>query len=63
VPDLEADIAATEARVGELEASLLTADIYRDPARLKQTMADLEAAKAKLQTLYEHWEEAVELNG
>jgi ATP-binding cassette subfamily F protein 3 len=63
VPDLEADIAATEAKVGELEASLLTADVYRDPARLKQTMADLDAAKVKLQTLYEHWEEAVELNG
>jgi hypothetical protein len=26
-------------------------------------MADLDAAKAKLPQLYEHWEEAVELNG
>jgi iron-sulfur cluster repair protein YtfE (RIC family) len=26
-------------------------------------MAELEAAKARLPALYEHWEEAVELNG
>ena len=37
--------------------------IYKDPARLKQTMADLDAARAALPGLYEHWEEAVELNG
>jgi ATP-binding cassette subfamily F protein 3 len=61
--DLEAEIAATEARVTELEAALQDVGIYKDPPRLKQTMADLEAAKAKLPGLYEHWEEAVELNG
>jgi ATP-binding cassette subfamily F protein 3 len=63
VPDLEADIAATEAKVAGLEAALQTADVYRDPPRLKQTMADLEAAKDALARLYQHWEEAVELNG
>ncbi len=63
VPDLEADIAACEARVAELEAALQDVDLYKDPPRLKQTMADLEAAKARLPQLYEHWEEAVELNG
>ena len=63
VPDLEADIAACEARIAELEAALQDVDLYKDPPRLKQTMADLEAAKARLPGLYEHWEEAVELNG
>jgi ATP-binding cassette subfamily F protein 3 len=63
VPDLEADIAATEAKVNELEAALQTADVYRDPPRLRQTMADLEATKDRLALLYQHWEEAVELNG
>jgi ATP-binding cassette subfamily F protein 3 len=63
VPDLEADIAATEAAITRLEAALQEVDLYKDPPRLKQTMADLEAAKARLPQLYEHWEEAVELNG
>ncbi|HET6572697.1 MAG TPA: ABC-F family ATP-binding cassette domain-containing protein, partial [Fimbriiglobus sp.] len=63
VPDLEADIAATEATITGLEAALQGVDLYKDPPRLKQTMADLEAAKAQLPRLYEHWEEAVELNG
>jgi ATP-binding cassette subfamily F protein 3 len=63
VPDIEADIAATETKVNDLEASLQTAEVYRDPARLRQTMTDLEAAKDSLAKLYQHWEEAVELNG
>jgi ATP-binding cassette subfamily F protein 3 len=63
VPDLEADIAAAEAKVAELEALLQTADVYRDAPRLRQTMSDLEATKDKLALLYQHWEEAVELNG
>jgi ATP-binding cassette subfamily F protein 3 len=61
--DVEADIAATEAQITELEAALVSPDVYRDAAKVKQTMADLEAAKARLPQLYEHWEEAVELNG
>ncbi|MDB5311772.1 MAG: putative transporter ATP-binding protein [Gemmataceae bacterium] len=63
VPEIEADIAFTETKVVELEAALQTADVYRDAPRLRQTMADLEAAKDKLALLYQHWEEAVELNG
>jgi ATP-binding cassette subfamily F protein 3 len=63
VPDIEADIAATETKVNDLEASLQTAEVYRDPARLRQTMTDLEAAKDSHAKLYQHWEEAVELNG
>jgi ATP-binding cassette subfamily F protein 3 len=63
VPDLEADIAACEATITRLESALQDVDLYKDPPRLKQTMADLEAAKARLPQLYEHWEEAVELNG
>ena len=62
VPDLEADIAATEAKVTSLETALQSADVYRDPARLRQTMTDLETNKDALARLYQHWEEAVELN-
>jgi ATP-binding cassette subfamily F protein 3 len=60
--EVEAEIAATEARIAEWEAALTTPDVYRDAAKVKKTMADIEAARAKLPGLYEHWEEAVELN-
>ena len=63
VPDLEADIATTEQKIASLEASLQTPDVYRDANRLKDTMSDLEKAKDALALLYQHWEEAVELNG
>ncbi|MBN9122820.1 MAG: ABC-F family ATP-binding cassette domain-containing protein [Planctomycetes bacterium] len=63
VPDLEADIAATEQKIADLEAALQTSDVYRDATRLRDTMADLEKAKNALALLYQHWEEAVELNG
>ena len=63
VPDLEADIAAAEAKVTALEAALQTPEVYRDAGRLRATMTELEATKNGLATLYQHWEEAVELNG
>ena len=63
VPDLEADVAATEAKVAALEAALQSPDVYRDAPKLRQTTTDLEAAKDALARLYQHWEEAVELNG
>ncbi|HEX4611115.1 MAG TPA: ABC transporter C-terminal domain-containing protein, partial [Urbifossiella sp.] len=63
VPDIEADIAVTEAKVGVLEAAMQSPDVYRDAPKLRQTMVDLEAAKNALAKLYQHWEEAVELNG
>jgi hypothetical protein len=35
---------------------------YRDGERVKQTTKAFEETKVNLQQLYEHWEEAVELN-
>jgi ATP-binding cassette subfamily F protein 3 len=63
VPDLEADIAKTEKKVTDLEVALQTPEVYKDATRVRDTMADLEATKDKLALLYQHWEEAVELNG
>src|SRR5262249_41097961 len=63
VPDLEADIATTEQKIADLESSLQTPEVYRDAARVRETMAELEKAKDALALLYQHWEEAVELNG
>ena len=62
VEDLEADIAAQETRLRGLEEAMASPDLYRDAAKVKQTTKDFEDSKAKLAQLYEHWEEAVELN-
>jgi ATP-binding cassette, subfamily F, member 3 len=61
--DIEAEIHATEAKIVELEAALQDVEIYKDAAKLKTTMGDLDSVKAKLPGLYDHWDEALELNG
>ena len=63
VEDLEKEVMEQEELVAELEARLASPEIYRDAALVKETMTDFEDAKDRLKTLYEHWEEAVELNG
>jgi ATP-binding cassette subfamily F protein 3 len=62
VADLEADIAAQETRLRELEELLASPALYRDGDKVKETTRGFEETKAELQRLYEHWEEAVELN-
>jgi ATP-binding cassette subfamily F protein 3 len=62
VDDLEADIAASEALVAELQQQLGNPDSYRDGQRVKEIRASFEAAHSDLTRLYEHWEEASELN-
>lgn len=62
VEDLEADIAATETELRQLEENLASPELYRDGDRVKATTRAFEETKAHLQQLYEHWEEAVELN-
>jgi ATP-binding cassette subfamily F protein 3 len=62
VEELEADIAKGETQVRELEQLLASPELYRDGDKVKDTMRSFEEAKTRLQQLYEHWEEAVELN-
>jgi ATP-binding cassette subfamily F protein 3 len=62
VEDLEADIARAETRLRELEELLASPDLYREGERVKETTQSFEETKRQLQQLYEHWEEAVELN-
>ncbi len=62
VEDLEKDIAAGEVRLKELEELMASPDLYRDGDRVKETTQAFEEMKAGLARLYEHWEEAVELN-
>ena len=60
--EIEADIAATETRLRELEEQMASPELYRDGDRVKETTRAFEEVKAQLAQLYEHWEEAVELN-
>lgn len=62
VEEIEADIAAGEVDLAELEAKMASPDLYRDGDKVKETTRAFEEMKAKLARLYEHWEEAVELN-
>jgi ATP-binding cassette, subfamily F, member 3 len=62
VEDLEADIAVGEAEVAQLESALADGELYRDHVKFREAMDRFEDAKAKLRQLYEHWEEAAELN-
>jgi ATP-binding cassette subfamily F protein 3 len=60
--EIEADITAAETQVRELEELMASPDLYRDGEKVKETTRSFEETKAKLQQLYEHWEEAAELN-
>jgi len=60
---LEAEIAALEATMMEMETSLTLPEVYRDGIRVQELMQDIADAQARLPELYEHWEEATELNG
>jgi ATP-binding cassette subfamily F protein 3 len=62
VEELEADIALEETKLRELERLLASSELYRDGDRVKDTTQSFEDTKARLRQLYEHWEEAVELN-
>ena len=62
VDEIEDDIAVTEEELHELEALMASPDLYRDGDKVKETTGAFEATKVKLKQLYEHWEEAVELN-
>ncbi len=62
VHDLESDIAAAEARLAELQAEMGNPDFYRDGLRVKESREEYDEVHAQLAQLYEHWEEAVELN-
>jgi len=62
VEDLEREIAECEATIAECEARLSEPETYRDGQRARTTRETFEAAQARLAGLYEHWEEAIELN-
>lgn len=62
VDELETDILEHEQRIDELHTRLADPDVLRDGDRVKDAKAELEDVESALATLYEHLEEAIELN-
>ncbi len=61
-PDIEREIAEKEAVLAEFEDLLGQPATWRDPIKARETQLKHEDLKKELARLYEHWEEAVELN-
>jgi ATP-binding cassette subfamily F protein 3 len=62
VADLEAEIHQVESRIEQLHQALASPDVLRDGEKVRQAKAELDNQQQHLSTLYEHWEEACELN-
>ncbi|MDD4788057.1 MAG: ABC transporter C-terminal domain-containing protein, partial [Pirellulales bacterium] len=62
VEEIEAEIFERESRLEQLQAALSDPVTLRDGDRVRQTMSQIAGERDRLGTLYEHWEEATELN-
>ena len=62
VDDLETDIFRRESRIEQLHKSLASPELLRDGQRVKEVKAEIGRQRQALALLYEHWEEASELN-
>ncbi|MGI6416998.1 MAG: ABC-F family ATP-binding cassette domain-containing protein [Thermoguttaceae bacterium] len=62
VEEIEAEIFERESRLEQLQTALSDPATLRDGDRVRQTMSQIAGEQEKLGTLYEHWEEATELN-
>jgi ATP-binding cassette subfamily F protein 3 len=60
--DLEDDIAAREMTLYRLQCELAEPRVLRDGQRVRELKAQLETERTTLKGLYEHWEEAADLN-
>ena len=60
--DIEAEIAQREGRIEDIHQLFGDEEVLRDGGRIKQLKAELEEHETALPQLYEHWEEASEMN-
>jgi ATP-binding cassette subfamily F protein 3 len=63
VADLEQEIHEREITIDSINASLIDPAVLRNGDQVRALKLDLAAQQESLSRLYEHWEEAVELNG
>jgi len=62
VADIEEEIFARETHIMTLNEDLLRPEIARDGDRVKALHLEIKEEQEKIAALYEHWEEAGELN-
>lgn len=62
VSDIEADIAEQEELLESLQQALADPAVHRDGDRARETKEAFEETQEAIAELYEHWEEAMELN-
>ncbi len=62
VADLEDEIFEQETCIEALQTELLQPEVLRDGERVRQIKLQIEREQALLKGIYEHWEEAIELN-
>ena len=62
VADLESDIMQTESEIEQLQQELIDPQVLRDGRLVKEVQQQLSDHESKLAGLYEHYEEACELN-
>jgi ATP-binding cassette subfamily F protein 3 len=62
VPEIEADIHDRETRLQELHDLLTQPDVLRDGDRVKSIRGEIDDTQTAIEQLYEHWEEASEMN-
>ncbi len=62
VEEIESEIALKEVELQSREADLCNPEVLRDGRKAKEAMTAVDQLKADLARLYEHWEEASELN-
>ena len=60
--DIEAEIHRCEAEIQQSQLSLAEPAVFRDGDRVREVKARIAELLETLPKLYEHWEEAVELN-
>ena len=62
VEEIEAEIFQRETRVDQLHTALATPEVLRDGDKVRQMQGEIHQHQKALATLYEHWEEASEMN-
>jgi ATP-binding cassette, subfamily F, member 3 len=60
--DIEREIAEKETALQQLETEMADPQIHRTPDRIREVTRQHQSLKDELAFLYEHWEEAAELN-
>ncbi|MDO5566858.1 MAG: ATP-binding cassette domain-containing protein, partial [Planctomycetia bacterium] len=63
VSDIEEEVFIRETQVMTLQDELLDPNVLRDGNRVRELHLQIQEEEAALKLLYEHWEEASELNG